>query len=59
MQYKFDPKIQTVYAITGFVLCLIVLYMILGEINWVAAVIVGIGNFLVSGYYTESYRTCE
>ncbi len=58
LQYKFDLKIQLAYGVLGFVLSLAILFLFLNKVMWIPALIGGIGNFLVAGYYTDYCRTC-
>ena len=53
--YKFNPKLQAVYGVAGFLSALLVLYLILHSLEWLTALVVGIGNFLVAGFYTDYY----
>ncbi len=53
MTYNFSPKIQLVYGIFGFLLTLGILYILLNELNWIASIIVGIANFIISGFYNK------
>ena len=52
LKYKFNFKIQAFFGVLGFVLAALVTYFF-GGINWVVAVIVGIGNFFSFGIYTD------
>jgi len=56
LRYRFDLAVQAVYGIFGFLVSLAIMYLVLGEISMVSAVIIGIGNFLVAGFYTEYAR---
>ncbi len=58
MHYKFDLKTQSAYGLRGVLLSLAILYVILGKMDWIAALVAGIGNFLVSGFYTDYARNC-
>lgn len=51
--YKFNLKIQLVYGVIGFLTSLAVLFLVLNEVRRIPAIVVGIGNFLVSGFYTD------
>ncbi len=59
LHYRFDPTVQAVIGIFGFLIVLPVQYLFSGQVSIISAVIVGIGNFLVAGFYTEYYRNPE
>jgi|GEM_PF-3635251 len=51
--YKFNLKLQLVYGIVGLLTSLLVLFLILGKIEWITALFIGLASFLVSGFYTD------
>lgn len=51
--YKFNLKLQLVYGIVGLLTSLLVLFLILGKIEWITALFIGLTSFLVSGFYTD------
>lgn len=53
MKYIFDAKNQTLYGIVGFLLALIILYFVANEVNLIVSVIIGICDFIVSGFYNK------
>lgn len=51
--YKFDLKVQVLYGLIAAAASFAILYLILNRQEWVTSIIIGIGSFLVSGYYTD------
>ncbi len=51
--YKFNLKFQLVYGLIGLLTSALVLFLILGKIEWITALFIGIASFLVSGFYTD------
>lgn len=56
LKYKFNLKVQLAYGIFAFLLSLGILYLFLKQLDWITASIVGIANFIISGYYTTNMR---
>ena len=52
LRYKFDLKIQAVYGLIGFVLAAAITYLF-GGVDLLVAAVVGIGNFISFGLYTD------
>ena len=59
LHYKFDPKIQAIYGIFGFLTTLAILFLILGRIELITALAIGIGNFLIAGFYTDTIEMSD
>ncbi len=57
LHYRFDLKIQAAYGIFGFLISLAVLYLVLGQLSVLTALVIGIANFLIAGFYTEYARS--
>jgi hypothetical protein len=55
LRYRFDLKIQAAYGIFGFLISLAVLYLVLGQLSVLTALV--IANFLIAGFYTEYARS--
>ncbi|VVC01623.1 Uncharacterised protein [uncultured archaeon] len=53
MEYKFNPKMQAAYGAAGFLSSLLLLYLLLSRLEWITALTVGIGNFIIAGFYTD------
>lgn len=56
LHYTFNLKVQAAYGIFGFLATLAILYLILGQVSLLTSFFVGLGNFLVAGFYTEYCR---
>ncbi|MDD1673935.1 MAG: hypothetical protein LUP99_05960 [Methanomicrobiales archaeon] len=56
LHYKFNLKIQAAYGIFGFLVSLVILFLTISEVRVLAALAIGISNFLISGFYTDYYR---
>jgi hypothetical protein len=56
MAYKFNLKLQAISGILAFGVTLLVLYLILGKVDWITAGITGVINFLISGYYVSNKK---
>ena len=52
LKYRFDLKNQAMYGLIGFVLAALITY-VFGGLNWLVAVVAGIGNFISFGLYTD------
>jgi hypothetical protein len=57
MKYNFDFKMQAIYGIVTFLTSFAVVYMITKKIDWISPTIIGLINFIVSGYY--KYEKCK
>jgi hypothetical protein len=44
---------QALSGILAFCITLFVLYIILKKVDWITASIIGVVNFIISGYYTQ------
>ncbi len=53
MGYKFDFKTQAIYGLMGFFLTFLLILIFIRQVNLVASFIVGIFNFIISGFYTD------
>jgi hypothetical protein len=56
MKYKFNLKIQSIYAVISFALSLLILYALTKKLDWVTAGIIGIFEFFFAGFYTTPHR---
>jgi hypothetical protein len=56
MPYKLNLKMQAAYGLTSAVTALLVLYIVLSRLEWLTAAIVGVAQFLISGFFTEFYK---
>jgi len=57
MKYHSDFKMQSIYGIVTFLVSLSIIYMVTKQIDWITPTIIGIVNFIVSGYY--KYEKCK
>ena len=55
-RYKFDLKFQALYGLITAAASFALLFLILNRQEWLTAGIIGIGSFVVSGFYTDYYR---
>ena len=53
MKYCFDLKTQLIYGVLGFILAVVIIYFLLGRVDWINAVIVGVANFFIAGFYKD------
>jgi len=53
MKYKFNFVFQFFYGIFGFLLALVIIYLFTKEWDWIASVIIGVSEFIISGFYTR------
>jgi len=52
LKYGINLKNQAFYGLLGFALAALITYLF-GEVNWLVAAVVGIGNFISFGLYTD------
>lgn len=53
MRYKFNLKIQLIYGLISFIAALLIVYLFIKSFDWLTAGIVGMFEFIVSGFYTR------
>lgn len=56
MKYKFNLKIQLIYGVTGFILSLLIIYLFIKSFDWLSAGIIGLFEFIISGFYTRMHK---
>ena len=54
MKYCFNLKIQAKYGIVTFLLALAIIYLFTKKIDWISPIIIGVFEFAIAGYYTNS-----
>lgn len=53
MKYRFNLIFQLFYGIIGFGIAMLIIYLFTKQINWIASGIIGISEFILSGFYTQ------
>ena len=53
MKYQFNLKLQLIYGVIGFILSLIIIYLFLGNFDWLTSGIIGLFEFIIAGFYTQ------
>jgi len=54
MKYRFNLKIQLIYAVATFAISFLILYLFTKEINWITPSIIGVFEFILAGFlYTQ------
>lgn len=51
MKYKFNLKVQSIYAVVSFVASLLIVYAFTKELDWITSAIIGIFEFFFAGFY--------
>jgi hypothetical protein len=59
MRYRFNFMFQLIYGIVTFISCFAVLYLITKEVNWISPSILGITNFIISGFFNFKNEKCK
>jgi hypothetical protein len=57
MKYKFSFFFQLIYGIVAFAVAMVIIYLFDKQWDWIACGIIGIGEFIVAGFYTR-YNKC-
>lgn len=58
MKYKFSFFFQLSYGVVSFAMALLIVYLFTKQLNWIAAGIIGVSEFIISGFYTR-FKKCE
>jgi len=53
LKYHFNFLFQLVYGVVGFGAALLVIYLINKDLSWISAGIIGVSEFVISGFYTK------
>lgn len=51
LEYRPDPKMQLAYGLASSMLTFLIVYFAINQVDWLVALIVGISNFIVAGFY--------
>jgi 1,4-dihydroxy-2-naphthoate octaprenyltransferase len=56
MKYKFNLKIQLIYAVVTFAVSFLILYLFTKEFDWITPSIIGVFEFIIAGFYTQMHK---
>jgi hypothetical protein len=56
MKYKFNFAIQLIYGIIAFAVSFLILYLLTREMDWITPSIIGVFEFIISGFYTQMHK---